>query len=76
MIPQASVSDPASEHNARGPVYRYIIVIISTICANIWVVVNIMVPFGVRIIIRHLLLRVPQKGAIILTTTHMKASIS
>ena len=28
-------------------------------------------PFGVPIIIRHLVLRVPQKGTIILTTTHM-----
>ena len=38
---------------------------------RIWVVVKIMVPFGVLIIIRHLLLRVPKKGAIILTATHM-----
>ena len=32
-----------------------------------------MVPFWVLIIIRHLLFRVPQKGAIILTTTHIEA---
>ena len=30
-----------------------------------------MVPFWVPIIIRHLILRVPQKGIIILTTTHV-----
>ena len=30
-----------------------------------------MVPFGILIIIRHLLFRVPQKGIIIWTTTHM-----
>ena len=30
-----------------------------------------MVPFWVLMIIRHLIFRVPQKGAIILTTTHM-----
>ena len=29
-----------------------------------------MIPFGVPIIIRHLLFRVPQKGTLILTTTH------
>ena len=36
-----------------------------------WVVVKIMVPFWVPIIIRHLLFRVPKKGTIILTTTHV-----
>ena len=30
-----------------------------------------MVPFGVPIIIRHLLFRVPKKGTLILTTTHI-----
>ena len=30
---------------------------------NTWVVVKIMVPFWVPIIIRHLLFRVPKKGA-------------
>ena len=30
-----------------------------------------MVPFWVPIIIRHLLFRVPQKGTLILTTTHI-----
>ena len=38
---------------------------------EIWVVVKIMVPFWVPIIIRHLLFRVPKRGTIILTTTHM-----
>ena len=37
----------------------------------IWVVVKIMIPFWVLIVMRHLIFRVPQKGAIILTTTHM-----
>ena len=37
----------------------------------IWVVVKIMVPFWVPIIIRHLICRVPKKGTIILTTTHI-----
>ena len=37
----------------------------------IWVVVKIMVPFWVPIIIRHPILMVPQKGTIILTTTHI-----
>ena len=37
----------------------------------IWVVVKIMVLFWVPIIIRHLLFRVPKKGTIILTTTHI-----
>ena len=36
-----------------------------------WVVVKIRVPFWVPIIIRHLLFRGTQKGAIILTTTHV-----
>ena len=35
------------------------------------VVVKIMVPFWVLIIIRHLILRIPQQGVIILTTTHI-----
>ena len=39
----------------------------------IWVVVKIMIPFGVLIIIRHLIFRVPQKGTLILTTTHIGA---
>ena len=38
---------------------------------HIWVVVKIMVPFWIPIIIRHLIFRVPQKGTIILTTTHL-----
>ena len=37
----------------------------------IWVVVRIMVPFWVPIFIRHLLFKVPKKGTIMLTTTHM-----
>ena len=37
-----------------------------------WVVVKIMVPFWVPNIVRHLLFRVPKKGALILTTTHMQ----
>ena len=42
----------------------------------IWVVVKIGVSFWVLIIIRHLLFRVPKKGTLILTTTHMtKAGI-
>ena len=36
-----------------------------------WVVVKIMVPFWIPIIIRPLICRVPQKGTIILITTHM-----
>ena len=36
-----------------------------------WVVVKIMVPFCVLGIIRHLLLKGPQRGTMILTTTHM-----
>ena len=37
----------------------------------IWVVVEIVVPFWIPIIIRHLIFRVPKKGTIILTITHM-----
>ena len=37
-----------------------------------WVVIKIMVPFWVPIIIRPLIFWVPQKGTIILITTHMK----
>ena len=33
-----------------------------------------MVPFGVPIIIRHLLFRVPPKGTIVSTTTHLSAT--
>ena len=33
--------------------------------------VKIMVPFWVPIIVRHLIFRVPKKGTIILTTTHI-----
>ena len=36
-----------------------------------WLVVKIMVPFWVPIIIRPLIFRVPKKGTIILTTTHV-----
>ena len=36
-----------------------------------WVVVKIMVPFWVPIIIGHLIFRVPKKGPLILTTTHV-----
>ena len=45
---------------------------------SIWVVVKIMVPFWFPIIIRHLIFRVPKKGIIILTTTHIseKAGLS
>ena len=32
-----------------------------------------MVPFWVPIIIRHLIFRVPKKGFIILTTTHIES---
>ena len=39
--------------------------------AYMWVVVKIMVPFWIPIIIRHLIFRVPKKGAIVLTTTHI-----
>ena len=41
----------------------------------IWVVITIMVPFWIPIIIRQLIFRVPQKGVIILTTTHMISSL-
>ena len=41
-----------------------------------WVAVKIMVPFWVLIIIRHLIFRVPQKGAIILTTTQMSSCMN
>ena len=37
----------------------------------VWVVVKIMVPFWVPIIVRHLIFRVPKKGTLILTTTHI-----
>ena len=37
----------------------------------IWVVVKIMASFRIPIIIRPLIFRVPQKGPIILTTTHI-----
>ena len=37
-------------------------------------IVKIRVPFWVPIMIRHLLFRVPQKGTIILTTTHVVKS--
>ena len=43
---------------------------------HIWVVVKIMAPFWIPIIIRHLIFRVPKKGTIILTTTHITFSIS
>ena len=36
----------------------------------IWVVVKIMVPFGIPIIVRHLIFRVSKKRTIISTTTH------
>ena len=39
--------------------------------ALIWVVVKIIVPFWIPIIMRHLTSRVPPKGIIILTTTHI-----
>ena len=29
---------------------------------SLWVVVKIMIPFGIPIIIRHLIFRVPEKG--------------
>ena len=35
-----------------------------------------MVPLGVPIIIRHLIFRVPKKGTIISTTTHMGVGVS
>ena len=41
-----------------------------------WVVIKIMVPFWVPIIIRPLIFRVPQKGTIILITTHVEARMS
>ena len=41
---------------------------------TIWVVVKIMVPFGVPITIRHPLFRVPQKETLILTTTHITST--
>ena len=44
---------------------------VSLLNEDTWVVVKIMVPLGVPIIIRHLLFRVPQKGTLILTTTHI-----
>ena len=34
-----------------------------------------MAPFWVPIIIRHLLFRVPQKGTLVLTTTHMAGNL-
>ena len=37
----------------------------------IWVVVRIGVSFWVPIIARHLIFRVPKKGTLILTATHM-----
>ena len=37
----------------------------------IWVVVKIVVPFWILFIIRHLVFRVPKKGTIISTTTHI-----
>ena len=37
----------------------------------VWVVVKIMVPFWVPITIWHLIFRVPKKGIIILTSTHI-----
>ena len=44
-------------------------------CLFTWVVVKIRVPFWVLNIIRHLIFRVPKKGTLILTTTHMKPYI-
>ena len=41
---------------------------------DIWVVVKIMVSFWIPTIIRHLIFRVPKKGTIILTTTHILQS--
>ena len=38
---------------------------------HIWVVVKIMVPLWVLNIIRHLIFKVPKKGPLILTTTHI-----
>ena len=38
---------------------------------GIWAVVKMMVHFWIPIILRHLILRVPQKGPISLTTTHL-----
>ena len=36
-----------------------------------WVVVKIRLPFGVLSIIRHLVIRGPKRGTVILTTTHV-----
>ena len=36
--------------------------LVAAVRSNTWVVVNIRVPFGVLIIIRHLFFRVPKKG--------------
>ena len=36
-----------------------------------WVVVKTTVPFWISIIRRHLIIRVPKKGIIILTATHI-----
>ena len=41
-----------------------------------WVIVTIMVPFRVLTVIRHLVFRVPKKGTIILTTTHIGGVLS
>ena len=38
---------------------------------DMWVVVNIMVPDWIPIVIRNLIFRAPQKGTIVLTTTHV-----
>ena len=39
---------------------------------RIWMVVKIMVPFGLLRILRHLVFRGPKKGTTILTTTHIE----
>ena len=43
------------------------------ILVAIWVVVKVMVLVWIPIIMRHLIFRVPKKGVIILTTTHLSS---
>ena len=68
MIPTTVVVKIEPSHTFMN-LYRKLV----AVCIYIWVVVKIMIPFWVRNIIRHLIFRVPQKGTLVLTTTHMIA---
>ena len=58
----ATVMNDEAENTAWTPVQAETFLKAFKVEGLGWVVVKIMVPFGVPIIIRHLLFRVPKKG--------------